>query len=91
MKMDASTTVGKAHTPINRGTPDGSDDAAMNYYKNTVFEVVSLGVRKVSKTYALFEVTAKRGGVTVEPNSRVRKRGMGKGRSCAAGRVLLQH
>ena len=56
------------HTPINWGTPDGPEIAARNYYKNTVFEVVSLDVRKVSKTYVLFEVTAKRGGVMVDPN-----------------------
>lgn len=56
------------HTPINWGTPDGPEIAARNYYKNTVFEVVSLDVRKVSQTYVLFEVAAKKGGVTVDPN-----------------------
>ena len=60
--------------PINWGTADGPETAAENYYKNTVFELVSLDVLKSSKEYVLFSVVAKKGGKLVDPNRTIELR-----------------
>jgi hypothetical protein len=56
------------HPPVNWGTPDGPEAAAENYYKNTVFELVSLDVVKSSSEYVKFSVVSKKDGEIVEPN-----------------------
>ncbi len=62
------------HLPINWGTPDGPEIAAENYYRNTVFELVSLEVLQSSKEYVLFSVVSKKGGELVEPNRTIELR-----------------
>jgi uncharacterized lipoprotein YehR (DUF1307 family) len=56
------------YPPINWGTPDGPEMAAENYYKNTVFELVSLDVQQSSAEYVKFSVVSKKDGEIVEPN-----------------------
>lgn len=60
--------------PINWGTPDGPETAVKNYYRNTVFELVSLDVLKSSKEYVLFSVVSKKGGELVDPNRTIELR-----------------
>lgn len=60
--------------PVNWGTPDGPEIAAENYYKNTVFELVSLDVLQSSKDYVLFSVVSKKGGKLVDPNRTIELR-----------------
>lgn len=60
--------------PINWGTPDGPETAVKNYYRNTVFELVSLDVLQSSKEYVLFSVVSKKGGELVDPNRTIELR-----------------
>ncbi|MDE6531705.1 MAG: hypothetical protein K2K96_13185 [Lachnospiraceae bacterium] len=62
------------HLPINWGTSDGPEIAAENYYRNTVFELVSLEVLQYSKEYVLFSVVSKKGGELVDPNRTIELR-----------------
>jgi hypothetical protein len=60
--------------PINWGTPDGPETAAENYYKDTVFELVSLEVLQSSTEYVKFSVVSKKDGEIVEPNRTIELR-----------------
>jgi hypothetical protein len=62
------------HPPINWGMPDGPEIAAETYYKNTVFELVSLDVLQSSTEYVKFSVVAKKDGEIVEPNRTIELR-----------------
>jgi hypothetical protein len=60
--------------PINWGTPDGPETAAENYYKDTVFELVSLDVLQSSAEYVKFSVVSTKDGEIVEPNRTIELR-----------------
>ncbi len=47
---------------------DELKELAQKYYNNTVFEVVSMEIKKSEKDMVIFEVTCKKDGVLVDPN-----------------------
>ncbi len=47
---------------------DELKEIAQKYYNNTVFEVVSMEIKKSEKDMVVFEVTCKKDGVLVDPN-----------------------
>lgn len=55
------TDAAPADTTGTSEVPDGAEKAARAYYKNTVFEVVSLDVKSATADKVVFTVKAKRG------------------------------
>ena len=60
------TDAAPADTTGTSAIPDGAEKAARAYYKNTVYEVVSLDVKSATADKVVFTVKAKRGGELLE-------------------------
>lgn len=73
-KNEISEKIDPDNPPINWGTPDGPQIAAERYYKDTVFELISLEVIEASKEYVKFSVSCKKDGVFVEPDRTIELR-----------------